>query len=254
MASVLRAEEVWTPPVYGREEFRRYYWHYKPGQHVLFAGPTQMAGKTTLAFQLLEVTATPDCPAFVAVSKPRDPVTLEWMNKLRYRLVREWPPPPQFKEAWGDKPSGYVIWPKFGDINRDTENAYRVTKALLDDRYAKGVKGKKGILVCDDTVVKEKILGLGKEMQTHIAMAGAMDLGGWYFTQKATGAGDTIVWSAGNTAHKFTSHESDKRGRTRYDEMGGFESQQVGRIIQNLKEFQFLYTNNKGEMCIVDKD
>jgi hypothetical protein len=249
------SEETWIPVVIGRDDFARNYWDYEPGEHVLFAGPTQLAGKTTLAFQLLEYTATPECPAYIAVSKPRDPVTAKEMKRLNYRLVTDWPPPPKLQHMFTDKPAGFVIWPEFGDINKDIPNAATVTKRLLDDRYAKGVKGKKGILVMDDTVVKSKLLGLDREMTTHIAMAGAMDLGGWYFVQKPTDSGRASVWSYGNAAHIFLSREPDRRNRIRYDEIGGFESHQIAEIVRQLGSFQFLYIQRKGSrMCVVDKD
>lgn len=214
-----------------------------------------MAGKTTLAFQLLEHVATPDCPAYIAVSKPRDAVTEREMKRLGYRLVKTWPVEPQVKEMWDGKPSGYVIWPEFGDIDADAEKAARITGALLRDRYKAGTKNKKGILVLDDTVVKSKLLGLDRYMTTHIAMAGAMKVGGWYFVQKPTDSGRAAVWSYGNSAHIFVSKDNDRRNRQRYDEIGGFDPHQVEKVSLNLQPYQFLYLGREhGTMCIIDKD
>lgn len=249
----LRAEDVWEPEVFPREEFARERFDYHPGQHVVFAGPTQRAGKTTLCFVLLEYVATPDCPAYIAVSKPRDPVTLREGKRLGYRFVDNWPVEPKVGELFNGKPSGYIIWPKFGDMDTDVARASQITGRLLRDRYAQGVKGHKGILVCDDTVVKSKILGLDGEMTTHIAMAGAMDLGGWYFVQKPTDSGRAAIWAYGNCDHIFISKDDDKRNRIRYDEIGGFDSNQVAEISRRLKPYQFLYLQRKhGRMCIVD--
>jgi len=247
-----READTWMPPVIGREEFASSYFHYKPGQHVLFAGPTQMAGKTTLAFKLLEYTATPECPAFIAVSKPDDPVTEQEGKRLGYRFVTSWPAPRKLDEIWKGNPPGYVVWPEFGDIDADADKAAAVTGALLRDRYAQGVKKKPGILVCDDTVVKSKLLGLDRYMTTHIAMAGAMKVGGWYFVQKPTDSGKAALWSYGNSAHIFLSREPERRNRQRYDEIGGFDSGLVSRINTQLRPYQFLYLSRKGEMCIVD--
>jgi hypothetical protein len=252
--AILHQEDVWTPAVIGRQDFARSYFWYKEGQHVVFAGPTQMAGKTTLCFELLEYVATPDLPAYIAVSKPTDPVTEREGKRLGYRFVTEWPVPVRVQDLWArDKPSGYVVWPQFGDIDTDVDKASAVTAALLRDRYAKGVKKQGGILVLDDTVVKSKLLGLDRYMTTHIAMAGAMKLGGWYFVQKPTGSGNAAVWAYGNAAHIFISRDADKRNRVRYDEIGGFDSHQVDEISQRLKPYQFLYLRREGgEMCIVD--
>jgi hypothetical protein len=250
----LAAHGVWTPPVFGREEFAARRFAYKPGQHVVFAGPTQKAGKTTLAFQLLQYTATPECPAYIAVSKPEDPVTRQWAAKLNYRVVETWPVERKVAELWDGKPSGYVIWPRFGDIDADAENAMRVIGALMRDRYARGVKHEKGILVIDDTVTKSQLLHLDRYMKTHIAMAGAMKLGGWYFYQKPTDSGPTSLWAFSNAFHKFTSGSKgvDRRNADRYDEIGGHDRGLVKSILPELGPYQFLYTNMDGEMCIVD--
>jgi hypothetical protein len=248
-----RVIETWRPAVVPRGYFTRdiFATNYEAGQHVLFAGPTQMAGKTTLAFQLLEYVATPEMPAYVAVSKPDDPVTYREMKRLGYRLVRTWPVPRKVQELWGGKPSGYVIWPEFGDIDEDAEKAAAVTGALLRDRYAQGVKKKKGILVCDDTVVKSKLLGLDRYMTTHIAMAGAMKLGGWYFVQKPTDSGKASLWAYGNSAHIFLSKDLNRKNRIHYDNFGGHNPHLVEDISGTLNPYEFLYLNNKGEMCIV---
>jgi hypothetical protein len=252
---VLKPDDVWEVETIPREEFASERFNYKPGQHVLFAGPTQRAGKTTLAFKLLEYTATPSCPAYIAVSKPTDPVTSKEMERLHYRLVRDWPAEPMLHEIWEGKPSGYVIWPPFGDMDKDTDRAALITGKLLRDRYTQGVRGKQGILVCDDTVVKSKLLGLDREMTTHIAMAGAMKVGGWYFVQKPTDSGRAAIWSYGNSEHVFISNDPDRRNRDRYDEIGGFDPHQVSAISQKLRPYQFLYLKRTGgHMCIVDSE
>lgn len=220
---------------------------------MLFAGPTQMAGKTTLAFQLLEYTATPKLPAYVAVSKPKDPVTLAEGKRLGYRFVDRWPVERKVGEVFHGKPPGYIVWPEFGDIDQDAEKAAAVTAALLRDRYKAGVKDEAGILVCDDTVVKSKLLGLDRYMTTHIAMAGAMDLGGWYFVQKPTDSGKAAIWAYGNAAHIFISHEGDQRNRRRYDEISGFDTSIVAEMVRALKPYQFVYLQtHTGRIAILD--
>lgn len=252
-----RAIELFTPSIIPREDFARDYFWYEPGEHVVFAGPTQR-GKTTLAFKLLEYTVTVDCPAYIIVSKPRDPVTSREAARLDFRIVDHWPVEHKIRELWDGKPTGYVIWPKFGDIDKDIPRARAVSKAVLDDRYAKGVRGEKGIVVCDDTVVKSKILGLDQEMTTHIAMAGAMDVGGWYFVQKPTDSGKTALWSYGNAEHIFIFRDPDRKNRIRYDEIGGVDSKQVEQLTLMLTPYQSLYLkrtpdeNGRQIMCIVD--
>jgi len=243
---------TWKPATFSRDEFAAERFGYEPGEHVVFAGPSQQAGKTTLAFKLMEYWATPDCPAYVIVSKPKDPVSSREGERLRFIRTPEWPVPRRIQELWEGKPRGYLIWPQFGDIDLDAERASQVSAAVFRDRYKAGVRGEKGIIVADDTVVKSKLLGLDRYMTTHLAMAGAMDVGGWYFVQKPTGSGQAAIWAYGNSTHIFLSRDSDKRNRARYDEIGGIDRGMVAELTLALKPYQFLYINGKGEMCIVD--
>lgn len=245
-----RDDGIWVIP---RTEFCSMRFDYKPGQHVVFGGPTQRAGKTTLAFRLLEYCATPDCPAYVAVCKPDDKVSAAEGKRLGFRRVSDWPVKPEMSELWDGKPRGYLIWPHFGDINTDTIRCAQVTARLLGDRYTAGTKKQKGILVLDDTMVKSKILGLDREMTTIIAMAGAMGLGGWFFVQKPTDSGKAAIWSYGNSEHIFLSNDPEKRNRVRYDEIGGVDPHVVEKVTLTLKPYQFLYLKRtEGYMCIVD--
>lgn len=246
---------LWVIP---RADFARDRFNYKPGEHVTFGGPTQR-GKTTLAFDLLEYTATPELPAYVAVSKPNDPTTAREGKRLEYRRVSEWPPTPTVREAiLREHPAGYLIWPKFGDMDKDVVECAKVTRALLAERYAAGAKGKKHsqcILVADDTMVKAKILGLDREMTTILAMGGAMGLGLWVFVQKPTDSGRTPLWAYGQSEHVFLVNDPDQRARKRYAEIGGVDGNQVAEITQTLKPYQFLYIERThGYTCVVDSD
>jgi hypothetical protein len=249
-AAYQREDGIWVIP---RDEFCCCRIVIKPGQHIVFAGPTQN-GKTELAFCILEHVATPEIPAYVAVSKPRDPVTTKWGAKLGYRRSNEYPPPPKLKELLPEyKPSGYLIWPDMGNSETATANAANVTRKLINGAYSDGAKGKKCILVLDDTVIKSKMLGLDTEMTTVATMAGAMGISGWFFVQKPTDAGKTALWAFSQSDHIFIARDPDKRNRERYTEIGGFDSKEVERISQTLGIYQFLYLERKHRyMCIVD--
>jgi hypothetical protein len=248
--AIQRADGLWVFP---RTEFVKERFRYKAGNHIVFGGPSQN-GKTSLAFDLLEECATVECPAFVAVSKPRDPVTERRGMELGFRRVSDWPPPGTVREFFREKPRGYLIWPEFGDIDLDVVRSREVTRRLIEDRYAAGVKRKKGILVLDDTYVKSKVLKLDREMTTIHAMAGAMDLGAWTFVQKPTGAGETPLMAYGACEWAFFFSDPDKRSRQRYDEIGGFDPSYVSNKVMTLKKFQCLAIQRTGRsMCIVDK-
>ena len=243
-----KREDYWVVP---REQFARDYFDCKPGEHVLFGGPTQR-GKTTLAFELLKYAASPKCPAYVALTKPKDPSTMKWAAKLNYRVVRDWPAPKKLSELWSENPSGYVIAPMRGDINDDNARAADVTARLIADRYSAGAKGKQGILVMDDTMVKAKVLGLDQHMTTILTMAGAMGLSQWTFVQKPTGSGSAAIWSYGAAEHVFLTHDPDRQSQKRYDEIGGVDPKVVIDACDTLEPFEFLYIKRtEGYLCIV---
>lgn len=234
-----------------RKEFASERFDYRPGEHVVFGGPTQH-GKTTLAFELLEFVATSDLPAYVAVSKPRDPTTEKYGKKLKFRRVSDWPPRRKIQEIINGNPPGYLVWPKFGNIDVDTRRASDITARLIADRYTAGTRRQMGILVMDDTMIKSRILGLDREMTTILAMAGAMGIGQWVFIQRPTDSGRTSIWSYGQAEHLFITYDPDKRNRQRYDEIGGVDPKYVAQATKDLKPYEFLYIKRTGNfMCIV---
>ena len=248
---VIRDDDIY---VFKREVFARDFFDYKPGEHVVFGGPTTH-GKTTLAFDLLEHITTPDFPGFIAVSKPSDPVTAKRGPEIGYRRVSEWPPPKKIQDMFGgEKPSGYLVWPPFGDLNTDMERCAEITEKLLMERYAHGAsrKNKGGILVMDDTMIKAKIMNLDKPMVTILAMAGAMKLGLWIFVQKPTDSGRTVLWGYEQSTHLFFTKGGDERMLSRYVEIIGENGPIVKKVIPTLKPYQFLYVHKTdGTMCIV---
>ena len=242
--------------VISRRPFARDYFDYRPGEHVVFGGPSTR-GKTTMAFDLLDYIATPDFPAYFAVSKPRDPVTEKRGRQLNLRRVTEWPPPKKLGEMLGgQKPNGYLVWPPFGDLNTDMERCAVLTRELLMERYSNGASRKNpgGILVMDDTMVKAKIMGLDREMVTILAMAGAMNLALWIFVQKPTDSGRVTLWGFENAIHLFITKGGDARMLARYAEIiGGENGVMAKKIIPTLTSFQFLYVHKtEGFMCVVD--
>lgn len=231
---------------------------YIAGQHVVFGGPTQISGKTQLCFDLLEYAATPDCPAFVFVSKPGDAVTKHYAKLYKWRVVREWPPNKQLKEYFGHKYSGYVIWPVFGDLHQDRQKVYNVLSTAVADLYGKTATSKKpkhGILVFDDTRDKEKVVGLKYEMTTVVTMAGAMGLGAWCFVQKGSQQGDTALAAYPAAAHCFLFHDPTLSGREYYAGIGGVDPQYIEWVLPQLKKRQCLYIGrNSQAVYIVDND
>lgn len=230
------------------------YFVYSPGDHVVFGGPSKH-GKTRLAFDLLSPVASPDAPAYIAVSKPTDETTEKRGKELGFRFVQDWPVSKQLKEYWQGSPSGYVIWPKFGDVQNDMDNAAHITSRLIADRYTASARSRKhsaaGILVMDDTMVKAKVMGLDNQMVTILAMAGGMKLGLWVFVQKPTDSGKTTLWAYENGDHYFFTKGGDTRMLRRYQEIAGDKGTIVREVVPTLERYQFLYLHDD-DICIVD--
>lgn len=258
MNSQLLGEKVYQEyglTVIPRKLFASHYFHYKGGEHVVFGGPSKR-GKTELAFDLLAVVATPELPAYVAVSKPTDPVTMKRGKELNFRFVDDWPPQRRLSDSWNGRPRGYVIWPHFGDINSDFSHAAGITARLMADRYTASARHKKhsaGILVMDDTMVKAKVMGLDSQMVTILAMAGAMEIGLWVFVQKPTDSGRTPLWAYENGDHYFFAKGGDQRMLYRYMQVGsaGEKANTVIEVLPQMQMYQFLYLHDN-EICIVD--
>ena len=264
MSSSILGPKVYTDDnlcgltVYPREIFAGNVFrpHYKGGQHVVFGGPSKY-GKTELAFDLLAEVATPELPAYVAVSKPTDKVTKERGKELHFRFVSDWPVSRQMRELWDGRPNGYVIWPHFGNINTDFDNAAAVTARLMADRYTASARGKKhsaGILVMDDTMVKAKVMNLDSQMVTILAMAGAMHIGLWVFVQRPSDSGRTPLWAYENGDHYFFGKGGDFRMLQRYMQIGssGENSMTVAEVAPKLEKYQFIYLHEE-TICIVDR-
>jgi hypothetical protein len=133
------------------------------------------------------------------------------------------------------------------------QNASGATSRLIDGVYSNGAKGKKCILVLDDTVTKSKVLGLDRQMVMVITMSGAMGVGGWFFVQKPSDAGKAALWSYPNAEHVFISKDPVKRNRMYYRDIGGFDGDVVDSATMTLQKYQFLYLERShGYMCIVD--
>jgi hypothetical protein len=247
-----REDGIWIFP---RKYFCQHRFDYRAGEHVVFGGPSTR-GKTRLCFDCLEYVATPSLPAYVAVSKPDDKESAQRGAELGYRRLNEFPPTPKMSETktFGNgPPSGYLIWPQFGDIHADAANAARVTGDLLAHTYANGVKKKHAILIMDDTMVKAKVLGLDGDMVTILAMAGAMGIGLWIFVQKPTDSGRTTLWGYENATHLFFTKGGDARMLQRYVEIAGDKGPVIKRVLPTLEPFQFLYMQKYlGHLCIVD--
>ena len=225
-----------------RTEFINERWRYRAGEHVTFIAPTQH-GKTTLAFQLMEVTATPRMPAITKVMKPRDRTVSDWGKRLRYRTVRQWPP---FPSLWRPKPNGYLLWPRHTfNFNIDkAELTYQMERCLTHS-YRKGNR----IVFGDEAYGLAEELGLGHELVAIWTRGASMGCGLWAATQRPA---YIPLWGYSMAEHVFIGHDPDKRSVKRFAEIGGIDPDIIQYTVPRLQRYEYLYIRRTGPaICIV---
>lgn len=229
---------------FDRGSFLQRRWKYKPGQHVTFLAPTQ-DGKTTLAFQLLEQTTSPELPVTVMVMKPRDPVPAAWGKHLRYPEVASWPPRKPY--PWEDKPAGYVHWPKHSfNVAADNEHLSAEFAKSLQSAYRKGNQ----IVFADEVYgMVAELDGLQDDLIALWSRGGGMGTGLWTATQRPAGsAGHGVPGHMySNSSHLFLSRDPDARSRQRYGEIGGVDPRLLAEAVLRLHRYEFLYVQKADE-------
>lgn len=241
---------------YSREEFLDRYWDYEPGQHVTILGPTR-DGKTQLAFDLLDRTATPQLPFAALVCKPNggDATVARYARKFKVKTVRDWPPPLPLPFT---KPRrGVVVWPKYNTKQLDwTEwNQHRVFETCMADAFDK----RNRIIFADELAWIAKELGLARRT-SHIHMqGGGLGVGLWACSQRPV---DIPRHAYSQAEHMFMSRDRDRDSRKRYTEIGGVEPHLIYHNLDRLRKYEWLYIKrtapddaltNDSPMCIIGK-
>ena len=230
----------------GRQEFIGRYWNYRAGEHVTFLGPTGR-GKTTLAYQLLDATATEELPAVTLVMKPRDRTVSKWDRRMNSRVVRTWPP---VKKPWENPPRSYTVWPKhsFTDIRADNDRMAAAFFSAITDSYRRGNR----ILFADELYGLCNELSLQPEIVALYTRGRSMGTGIWGASQRPS---HIPLWAYSQASHVFMHRDPDRRARDRYAEIGGVDPDLVKRITASLPAFHYLYICQHGPyMCVIRAD
>lgn len=234
----------------GRTTFLERWWRYDTGQHVSLVGPTG-TGKTTLAYQLLTKTATPERPAVVLVMKPRDATVEKFSKSSGFRIVRSWPPAPSLWKP--RKPPGFVLWPSHTfDLHTDMAHHYRVFSRAISDLYAKG----HNIVFADETYsLTNELPAPAKDMPSiddllirTWSKGRSMSSGLWAATQRPA---YVPLWMYSEVQHVFLARTPDKRAQLRFNEISGVDGDLVRRVVGKLPRFHWLYIRQEDQTMAV---
>jgi hypothetical protein len=222
-----------------RREFLTDYWHYTPGGQVAFVAPSQ-DGKTTLAFQMLLYTATPELPVLVLVMKPRDATPAAWSAHLGLIEVPTWDGGPP-RKRWGQPdPVGWTLWPPHTFVIAiDNANLAAQFRAALEWAYAHG----DCIVFADEVYGMVAELDLTPQLIALWSRGSGMGAGLWTATQRPSGSqGKGVPGFMYSNAHDlFLARDPDALSRRRYGEIGGVDPKLVEAIVMTLRRHEFLW-------------
>lgn len=239
--------------VFTRGEFLRERWAYAPGEHVSIFGPTQLAGKTRLMFDLLEATDTSFCrkPPTMLVAKPRDKTVAAGIERLGYKETDRWPP----ARGWfADTPAGYAYWPKHlrnVSPEENDEHLQRKFATAVQELFWSG----DSILVADELYHLLAVLKMYGPVNRHLTQGHGMGSGIWFGTQRPAGTqqGSLPGFVFNSPTHTFVSRDPVSTNRKRFAEIGGVDPRVIEDATYSMPPYTFLYIHRNGpRLCVVE--
>jgi len=236
-----------VPEHYALDVFKAKRFGYRNGHHVAFFGPTQIAGKTTLGFALLDSVAAEERPATVQCMKHKDRTVATFTKRLEFRETPKWPPDPKISEMFRNKPRGYTLWPKQSLTNVEADNerlAAEFQRALVHNRLHTP-----SITFADEIYGLMAELNLRKLLTAIITRDSGAGHGMWYATQKPSGTQSVSIpgFFFNSAEHMFLSNDGDERNRARYSEFAcGISPASIEREVLRLPPFSWLYIRRSG--------
>jgi hypothetical protein len=221
-----------------RREWLNCYLDYQPGQHWAWFEATQQ-GKTHHMYQSAEI-ALAQNPGLTAVSlmpKSRSPATRMWAERLGWKVLDNWPPPPRWPGQ--GKPNGYVLWPKHlkdvqPKVNR--EHLAAIFRKCLAEQYRRG----ESLTIADDAHILAALLELNPEFEEILTAGSEGGAGMWLSAQKTSGSRATgsLTTFAYNQPDQFLlGYEPIEANRQRFNEIGGVDAGMVSDIVSRLPRY-----------------
>lgn len=226
-----------------RDVFLSSFWHYEAGQHVTILGRNN-SGKTYLAYQLIDRTATARLPALILVMKPRDATAARYARELDMPRTTHWPQPPN---PFARSRRGWTLWPRHTfDPDIDDPMLRSLFRTALLDSYKHGDR----IVFADEVVGLQQELNLKRELETIWMRGRSMGCGLWAASQRAA---NMSYHGYSAPEHLFVAYEPDKMSRDRFDEIGGIADRGlVSAVVLRLPPRHFLYLQRStATYCIV---
>jgi hypothetical protein len=256
------------PEHFDLETFRAKNFDYRPGHHVGVFGPTQISGKSTLSFALLEAVKKfqPEISPICLCMKHRDRVVAHWTERLGFREVPSWPPQASLKTVFQGKPAGHTLWPHqtLTDPVADNELLQRqFVKAIVHNRghtpsitLANELYGLLAELSASKDQNGNRMTPMRQLLTAVITRDSIAGHGLWYESQKPSGTqGISIPGFFFNSAeHMFLARDGEERNRKRYGEIAcGIDPASIERETMRLNKNSWLYIRRSGpEWAVVD--
>jgi hypothetical protein len=239
--------------VFTRAEFLAERWDYQPGEHVSLFGPTQLAGKTRLLFDLLANTDTSWCsrPPMMLVAKPRDRVVAAGIARLGWRETSQFPPR---KGLFRDDPPGWAYWPPHLKSATSEANDEHISAQFAPAFHQQFWAGDT-ITVADELYHLLAVLKRYGDVNRHLTQGGGMGSGLWFATQRPAGTqqGALSGFVFNSPTHTFLSRDPVATNRKRFSEIGGVDTDIIEHATYSMPPFTFFYIHRNGpKICVVE--
>jgi hypothetical protein len=224
---------------------------YRRGQHMFFMGRTQFAGKTTMAFALLDAVTEPDFPGTVFCMKTQDRVVSALTRRLGYIETPHWPPPRKLSN-W--HPRGHTLWPPQALKNPEADEA-RLEREF-DAALLWHQRHVPGIVFADELQGLVALKKLRARLRAVVTRAGGAGLGLWYANQKATGIREAPIDGYFKNSPTWTlmARDPDERNLDAYSDISaGIPAKSIHEQVLKLDRNSWLAINRDGPYwCVVD--